>query len=136
MVHVCIDILMLLLQVSTNGAISFTRPISTYNSNQFPLRDNKEIIAPFWADVDTTGIGGISYRETTDRELLSRADEDIKIAFPKSAGFSSTYLFIATWNRVGYFESRTDKVYYVQCIVSVCNSSQCCSSYYKMEERF
>ena len=96
--------------MSTNGAISFTRPISRYTPDQFPLNDNKEIIAPFWADVDTRGTGGISYRKTADPELLRRADEDIKIAFPRSAAFSSTYLFIATWNRVGYYNSRTDKV--------------------------
>ena len=96
--------------MSTNGAISFTRPISEYTPDQFPLSDDKEIIAPFWADVDTTGIGGISYRETDDTELLRRADQDIRVAFPRSVGFSSSLLFIATWNQVGYFNANTDKV--------------------------
>ncbi|XP_065911625.1 protein mesh-like isoform X3 [Dysidea avara] len=104
--------------VSTNGAISFTRSISTYTPDQFPLNDSKEIIAPFWADVDTTGTGGISYRETTDPDLLSRADEDIKVAFPRSAGFSSSYLFIATWNRVGYYESKVDKTNTFQAVLA------------------
>jgi len=98
--------------VSTNGAISFSGPISQYTPDPFPLNENEriiEIIAPYWADVDTRGTGEISYRQTTNEDLLQRADNDIKTAFP-TITFSSAYLFIVTWDHVGFFNSQVNKV--------------------------
>jgi len=95
--------------VSTNGAISFTTQIPHYRTEQFPMNWNNKIIAPFWADVDTTGIGNVSYRMTTNADLLRRANNAIKRAFP-IIKFSSHFLFIATWNRVGFYDSQTYKV--------------------------
>ena len=95
--------------MSTNGALSFTSPISQYTPEPFPTNAAEEIIAPFWADVDTTGTGSISYRETTNADLLQRADNDIRRAF-STITFSSKYLFIATWDHVGFFNSQVNKV--------------------------
>ena len=70
------------------------------------------IIAAFWGDVDTRGTGTVWYQESTDNALLNRASMDIRDAFPTQAaeGFTATGLFIATWDRVGYFDSHTDLV--------------------------
>jgi len=90
--------------VSTNGAISFSIPISQFTPDPFPLNASEnivEIIAPFWADVDTRGTGEISYHQTTNEDLLQRTDNDIKTAFP-TIKFLSTYLFIVTWDHVGF----------------------------------
>ena len=95
--------------MNINGALSFTNPISQYTPEPFPTNAAKEIIAPFWADVDTTGTGNILYRETTDADLLQRADNDIRRAF-SAITFSSKYLFIATWDHVGFYNSRVHKV--------------------------
>ena len=95
--------------MNTNGAISFTSHISQYTPDQFPTNAGREIIAPFWADVDTRGTGTITYRETTNATLLQRANNHIKRAF-STITFSPSYLFIATWDHVGYFHNQSDKV--------------------------
>jgi len=98
------------LQVNTNGIISFTNPISAYTPDSFPLGNSQELIAPYWGDVDTTGTGIIWYRETTDPDLLERADNEIRQAFPTLIRYASEFLFIATWDHVGYYNSNTDRV--------------------------
>jgi len=77
----------------------------------FPTRLGQDtIIAPFWADVDTTGTGTVYYRETSDPSLLSRAANEIQSTV--AASFMPSHLFIATWDAVGYYMNRTDKVIY------------------------
>ena len=66
-------------------------------------------MAAFWADVDTRGTGTISYRETNNTDLLQRASSHIKRAFPTIA-VSLDYLFIATWDHVGFFDKQSMKV--------------------------
>ena len=79
------------------------------NHVQFPAVTNYKIIAPYWADVDTTRIGNITYRMTTHADLLRRANNHIRRGFPTKT-FSSNYLFIATWDHVGFFDAQTEKV--------------------------
>ena len=100
------------MQVNTNGAISFTSAVSTFTPTAFPLNGSRALIAPYWGDVDTTGTGTIYYRESISTELLTRASAEIRSAFPvqDANGFTATKLFIATWDHVGYYDSRTDLV--------------------------
>ena len=72
------------------------------------------MIAPFWADVDTTGTGYVWYRTTNNASLLSKAMQDIPYSLCGSK-FSPLWLFIATWDHVGYHSSHVDKVC-VSCI--------------------
>ena len=65
-------------------------------------------IAPYWADVDLTGIGQIYYRQTSNSTLLARATSEIQAAFSVSQNVSN--LFVATWVTVGYYPSMTDRV--------------------------
>ena len=96
--------------MNTNGALSFIDSIhGGYEEDEFPTDRDDKIIAPYWADVDTTGIGNVIYRMTTDADLLQRADNHIRRAFPTKT-FSSNYLFIATWDHVGFFDGQTEKV--------------------------
>lgn len=97
------------LQVNNNGDLSFTTRVSTFTPQAFPLSGNLQLIAPYWADVDTRGTGSVWYRETTDPQLLTRARNEIQSAFIDQARFSPTSLFIATWDHVGYYNRRTDK---------------------------
>lgn len=75
-----------------------------------------QIIAPYWADVDTSGSdtsrdpGSVWYRETANADLLQKAKQSISSAFVNHENFVPTYLFIATWDHVGYFSGHTDKV--------------------------
>ena len=95
------------LQVNTNGDISFDGPLSTFTPQSFPLK-GFPLIAPYWADVDTRGTGSVYYRETTDANLLRRARDDILRAF--SIWFEPTFLFVATWDSVGHYDSNTERV--------------------------
>lgn len=95
--------------MSINGALSFTRNIPAYDANEFPTSRGFEIMAVYWADVDTRGIGNVSYHESRDVDLLQRASDHIKRAFP-TITFSPTYLFIATWDHVGFYDFQTIKV--------------------------
>ena len=77
-----------------------------YNPSAFPLNEYM-IIAPYWADVDTTEIGQIYFRETNDSALLAIVADDLTVGFPTS---NVTKLIIVTWKDVGYFDKNTDKV--------------------------
>ena len=74
----------------------------------FPILGNP-MIAPFWADVDTRGAGYVWYRATNDTALLSKAMIDIRPILSGS-NFSPLWLFIATWDHVGYHSNHADKV--------------------------
>ena len=64
----------------------------------------------FSADVDTTSIGHVFYRETTDLSLLMDASGTIQSVFPNLGPVSLTSMFIATWFYVGYFDNNVDRV--------------------------
>ena len=98
------------MQVNDNGVISFGRRFNVRTPLSFPLGGTDKIIAPYWADVDARGIGNIYYRQTTDPSLLARATTEIRAIFSTSANVSITNLLIATWDKVGYYYQRTDKV--------------------------
>ena len=88
--------------------------IGQFTPQSFPLGDGRQVIAPFWGDVDTTGTGSVWYRETLDESLLIRARNEIRAAFVNQMSFEPTVLFIATWDHVGYYSSHTDLVCYAR----------------------
>ena len=93
--------------------ISFDSPISSHTPEPFPISGSHFLLSPFWADVDTRPSNGgfVYYRQTTNSSLLSSAGEHIRTAFPLDfQTFTPTFLFIATWDHVGYYDSHTDKV--------------------------
>ncbi|MFO7856486.1 MAG: nidogen-like domain-containing protein [Paracoccaceae bacterium] len=73
--------------VNNNGNVTLDSALSTFTP--FDLTStSQEIIAPFFADVDTTGTGTVGWAQGT-------------------VGARSA--FGVTWRGVGYFNSRTDK---------------------------
>ena len=92
------------LQVNNNGDISFDTSVGTFTPETFPLANNLQLIAPFWADVDTTVAGNVWYREaSSERSLLQRARDEIRRALASQEDFQPTFLFIATWDHVGSY---------------------------------
>ncbi|XP_013419198.1 sushi domain-containing protein 2 [Lingula anatina] len=92
------------LYVNTNGALSFLGTVSTYTPQAFPLDSNRRLIAPFWADVDTTeNHGRVFYRQTTDLSILNRATSDIRAAFVSQSKFTASWAFVCTYDDVTYF---------------------------------
>ena len=89
--------------MNTNVIISFLAAVYQHSPDPFPLSDQRRIIAPFWADVNTNNGGTISYRQTTDSVLLQRATDDVRRAFLDHTEFRATWIFTATWDRVAFY---------------------------------
>lgn len=80
------------LYINTNGNVSFGTAESTFSSNPFP-DPNFVMVAPFWGDVDTRGVGDVKYKITP------------------------TAMYV-NWEGVGYYNSQTDKVNTFQLIIT------------------
>lgn len=92
------------LYVNTNGAISFNENLEAFTPDAFPVGDGRRLIAPFWADVDTTNGGNVFYRESKNLEILQRATNDVKTYFSRDfTSFQASWVFIATWSDVSHF---------------------------------
>ncbi|KAM6393765.1 nidogen-2 isoform 1-T1 [Pluvialis apricaria] len=94
------------LYVGTNGVIStqdFPRE-TQYVDDDFPT--DFPVIAPFLADLDTSGDrGNIYYRQDDSPAVLDQAAGYIQAGFPHTAGsFVPTNAFIATWEDVGAYQ--------------------------------
>ena len=87
-------------QISENGYISFNDLFLDWSPERLPI-DEHLFVAPFWADFSVSRAGKIYYRQTTDPDLLDRATDEIKAAFPVPEEFSATSLVITTWDAVG-----------------------------------
>jgi len=80
--------------INNNGNISFTSPYSTFSSTGFP-NTTFNMIAPFWADVDTRdSASGLVYYKITDHYMIVK------------------------WDSVGYFSNQVDKKNTFQLIIS------------------
>jgi hypothetical protein len=98
--------------VNNNGNITFNGSLSNFTPDAFPSVN--QIIAAYFADVDTTGSADISgdglndvyFSSRTDPADLAAISAIITQAFGGS--FSAISAFVATWDHVGYFESHTD----------------------------
>lgn len=109
------------LYVNNNGVISFFQELRTYRPSDFPLKDPTPIVAPYWADVDVDKVGGVVYyRETTNADILSLAEEDVRTYSSSYRKFIANWAFIATWYDVGYYGatgSGKDKRNTFQCVL-------------------
>ena len=67
------------------------------------------LIAPFWADVDTTGTGNVWYRTTTEPGVVLRVANEVKNHF--GITFLAIETVVVTWDHVGYYSAKSDKVH-------------------------
>ncbi|MCW5555189.1 MAG: Ig-like domain-containing protein [Verrucomicrobiae bacterium] len=81
--------------INNNGNVTFTGPLETYTAFAFPNPDGTVIVAPFFGDVDTrpSESGLVHYWDLTNRVVV-------------------------TWDRVGYYNSRIDKINHFQLILT------------------
>ena len=89
-------------QVSTNGLISFGREVSNSNPVLFPsttaIVAQSYILAPFWADFDTTEGGSVSW-------WIEQAESSVSIGYASNfiqneygdGDFSATWMLAANW---------------------------------------
>ncbi|XP_036420923.1 alpha-tectorin-like [Colossoma macropomum] len=90
------------LYVNNNGHLTFDQPWSIYTPYQFPANGGRDLIAPFWTDLDNRGNGVVSYQQYTAGNVLTQATRDINQHFPQLY-FNATWVFVATWDRVAYY---------------------------------
>ena len=88
-----------------NGHITFNQSLSQYVTHEFPANSNRDIIAPFWTDLDNRESGNISYQQYTSGDVLQTATQDISSYFP-NVTFTASWVFVATWDRVAYYSNR------------------------------
>eukprot|EP00057_Strongylocentrotus_purpuratus_P021270 XP_011675744.1 PREDICTED: alpha-tectorin-like [Strongylocentrotus purpuratus] len=93
--------------VNNNGVISFLERVPQYTPDPFPLALGRRLLTPFWADVDTTNGGTLSYRQVlrfaqNDATFLE-ADGVIRAQFVDMRDFVSSWMYIATWDKVAFF---------------------------------
>lgn len=96
------------MQVNENGLLSFLTEIPSFFNVEFPL--DYPIISVFYADADCRKSGKVWYRTTADANLLRRAQAEINSGFAGAENFMPRELFIATWDQVGYYEEKSNKV--------------------------
>ena len=112
------------LQVSANGILEFLNEqgvCSRERSNilnhvvnsSFPIA-NHTFVAVFYGDVDTEGNNGgtIFYSRPviTNGSVLNEVQNWIRKSWTEYEDFAPTYLIVATWERVGYYDNQTDLV--------------------------
>ncbi|XP_067285886.1 alpha-tectorin-like [Pseudorasbora parva] len=99
--------------VNNNGHLTFDGAWSSFSPYQFPAYGGKDLIAPFWTDIDNRYNGVISYQQYTSGSVLTQATQDINQYFP-ALSFSASWVFVATWDRVAYYSnSRTETSFQV-----------------------
>ena len=127
------------LQVSTNGIITFGSPLFESEPEAFPPDDTDTfwtyIIAPFWADFDTT-MGGAASWEIHDREhsssLMAMVDTFIAEEYGDQ-NFEGSWMLVAFWenmqpsgqtevtNKISFYNGRAKKwvAYSVQLLMKI-----------------
>uniref|UniRef100_A0A671KZP7 NIDO domain-containing protein n=1 Tax=Sinocyclocheilus anshuiensis TaxID=1608454 RepID=A0A671KZP7_9TELE len=88
--------------VNNNGHLTFNQPSSAYVPYSFPTRGSQDIIAGLWTDLDNRLRGVVSYHQYTSGNVLTRATQDINTHFP-NLNFNASWVFVATWNKIAYF---------------------------------
>ena len=84
--------------VNINGNLTFNGPVEAFSPVAFPVAD-QPMIAAWWADVDLRGIG---------------IGADNSVYFAVDAGNREV---VITWNTVGYYNSKTNKLNSFQMIL-------------------
>ena len=91
----------IIMQVSTNGVVSFGATFTAFFPHPFPLSTSDILIAPFW-DVSNVENGGqVLFRLSDNQTLLNEVGSTINDTL--EFDFTPTMLFIVTWSGIpGY----------------------------------
>ena len=100
------------MQVNTNGILSFGQPyaIPPTLNNSNPPGDGVPVIAPFYADIDTSFQGNISVLEVNDTQLVDVVLHWINAYFENDTVFSPSLIYNVSWTGVRrYLENATSE---------------------------
>jgi autotransporter-associated beta strand protein len=107
------------LYVNTNGVMSFGGAVYAYVPQLLGANfAGIDMIAPFWADADTTASGSVWFRTSTDGAFLKSLSRDVKAGIPGAVNFTPTFAQVVTWDQVGAFPAGTVKNTYQMVLVS------------------
>ena len=113
-----------LLQVISNGAISFGQAFLNSNPEVFPSSSGEVfwsyLAAPFWADISTTQSGSVSWEIHENLEspdLLAQVDNLIQQEYG-DMNFNGLWMLIGFWENV-QFTDQQDTVNYALYIYSL-----------------
>ena len=106
------------MQVHGNGIIEVgndINPMAREFRNYTFQNHNYTFIAPFYGDVHVGGNiflceGFVQFIVITGGAAPEKAKLQIREAFPDHKEFSPEYLVVVTWDRVGYYKEKFDKV--------------------------
>ncbi|XP_047498425.1 nidogen-like [Penaeus chinensis] len=102
--------------VNSNGFVSFLTEIPQFFNIQFPLE--YPMIAPLYSDVDAREAGEIWYRETSDPTTVSRVTRELREQFSSAKAFTPSGVFLVTWDGVGPFSQRKDRINTYQLVIA------------------
>uniref|UniRef100_A0A3B4BRA6 Alpha-tectorin-like n=1 Tax=Pygocentrus nattereri TaxID=42514 RepID=A0A3B4BRA6_PYGNA len=88
--------------VNNNGHLTFDQSWSSFSPYQFPTSGGRDLIAPFWTDLDNRNNGVISYKQYSSGSVLTQATQNINQYFPQLQ-FTATSVLVATWDRIAYY---------------------------------
>ncbi|XP_076123122.1 sushi, nidogen and EGF-like domain-containing protein 1 [Alosa pseudoharengus] len=108
--------------VNHNGHLTFNQSLFQYVPNEFPENSARDIIAPFWTDLDNREKGNISYQQYTTGDVLQSATQDINTYFP-NVTFTATWVFVATWDRMAYYPNTGTETTFQVVLISDSNLS-------------
>ncbi|XP_067285179.1 sushi, nidogen and EGF-like domain-containing protein 1 [Pseudorasbora parva] len=108
--------------VNNNGHLTFSQASSQYVPYSFPANRSQDIIAGLWTDLDNRLRGVISYHQYTNGSVLTRATQDINNHFP-SLAFKASWVFVATWDKVAYYNLTSTETSFQVVLISGSNFS-------------
>ena len=88
----------IIMQVSTNGVVSFGATFTEYYSHLFPLSTSDILITPFWDDSNVENGGQVLFRQSDNQTLLNKVGSTINDTL--EFDFTPTMLFIVTWRGI------------------------------------
>ena len=88
----------IIMQVSTNGILSFGSNFTDYYSRPFPLSKSDILIAPFWDDSNVEIGGQVLFRLSDNQTLLNEVGSTINDTL--EFNFTPTILFTVTWRGI------------------------------------
>ncbi|KAK3741770.1 hypothetical protein QZH41_011391, partial [Actinostola sp. cb2023] len=73
---------------------------------KFVFPPDVRVIAPFYAPASISNTSRVTYYESRDAGILSRATRDVQASFRKEQDFNATAVFVATWYQVKHAHHR------------------------------
>ncbi|XP_062609556.1 uncharacterized protein LOC134271356 [Saccostrea cucullata] len=112
--------------IGSNGVIGLGEDFNWFNAHilHSSRLKNRQIICPFWTDLQTTGTAsGIYYntyqrgKDAEDTLFLNKANEMIRIQFPDFHDFEASWLVKVTWENMTLYGYHSQVIVTFQCLL-------------------